>query len=262
MNSPGAIRGYFFAWVVPRNRGVAETESGLALQCEVATVTLWAYLNELPAHPVDKPKPPPGVIALMKAYFLLPGLLALGGCATTPPSNPENICAIFREKPEWHDAALNVQKKWGAPVPVPMAMMYQESSYKHDAVPPRYYFLGFIPWGRVSSAYGYAQVKDETWADYKKAAGGWTSSRDNFADALDFMGWYMKRTQQLNGVSMSDAYAQYLNYHEGWTGYRNRSYDRNAWLKTVSQKVQARANKFATQYKSCEKDLTRGGWFF
>ena len=189
-------------------------------------------------------------------------LLALAGCATAPPSNPDNICAIFREKPDWHDAALKVQKKWGAPVPIPMAMMYQESSFKQDAVPPRYYFLGLIPWGRVSSAYGYAQVKDETWDDYKKDAGGWGSSRDNFADAIDFMGWYMHKTQRLNGVAKSDAYGQYLNYHEGWTGYRNRSYDRKAWLKTVSQKVKARAERYTTQYKSCEQDLTRGGWFW
>lgn len=76
------------------------------------------------------------------------------------------------------------------------------------------------------------------------------------------MGWYMNKSQRLNGISKSDAYGQYLNYHEGWTGYRNRSYDRKAWLKTVSKKVQARADKFASQYKSCEKDLTRGGWFF
>ena len=55
------------------------------------------------------------------------------------------------------------------------------------------------------------------------------------------MGWYMHKTQRLNGVAKSDAYGQYLNYHEGWTGYRNRSYDRKAWLKTVSQKVKARA---------------------
>ncbi|MNX55335.1 hypothetical protein D3C86_860940 [compost metagenome] len=155
-----------------------------------------------------------------------------------------------------------MQKKWGAPVPVPMAMMYQESSFKQDAVPPRYYFLGIIPWGRVSSAYGYAQAKDETWADYKKDAGGWGSSRDDFADALDFMGWYMSKTQRINGISKWDAYGQYLNYHEGWTGYRNRSYDRKAWLKTVSQKVQARAEKFTAQYKSCEGDLTRGGWLW
>ena len=75
------------------------------------------------------------------------------------------------------------------------------------------------------------------------------------------MGWYMHKTQRLNGVAKSDAYGQYLNYHEGWTGYRNRSYDRKAWLKTVSQKVKARA-EHTTQYKSCEQDLTRGGWFW
>lgn len=106
-------------------------------------------------------------------------LLALAGCATKPPANPDNLCEIFREKPKWHEAALKMQQRWGAPVQVPMAMMYQESSFKHDALPPRYYFLGFIPWGRVSSAYGYAQAKDETWADYKREAGGWGASPAN-----------------------------------------------------------------------------------
>ena len=56
-------------------------------------------------------------------------------------------------------------------------------------------------WGRVSSAYGYAQAKDETWADYKREAGGWGASRDDFADALDFMGWYIQKSQRVNGVS-------------------------------------------------------------
>lgn len=196
----------------------------------------------------------------MKRLFLL-FLLFLAGCATTPPSDPENICAIFREKPEWHKASLEVQKKWGTPVHVPIAMMYQESSFQHDAKPPRYYFLGFIPWGRVSSAYGYAQAKDETWADYKREAGGWTSSRDNFSDALDFMGWFMSKSKRLNGVSLDDAYGQYLNYHEGWTGYRNRSYDQKAWLVQVSRKVQARSNNFSKQYQQCQNEFSRGGFF-
>ena len=46
---------------------------------------------------------------------------------------------------------------------VPLAMMYQESSFKHDAAPPMEYFLGFIPIGRASDAYGYAQAKTMTW---------------------------------------------------------------------------------------------------
>ncbi len=184
--------------------------------------------------------------------YALP-LLLLAGCASvSPPDNPENLCAIFHEKPDWYEAAIDARDKWGVPPQVPMAMMYQESSFRDDALPPRYYFLGFIPWGRVSSAYGYAQAKDETWADYKREAGGWLSSRDNFHDAMDFMGWYISKTQRLNGVSKWDAYGQYLNYHEGWSGYRRRSYDDKAWLKRVAQKVQARAERFSAQLKRCD----------
>ncbi len=71
-------------------------------------------------------------------------LLTVVGSATKPPANPNNLCELFREKPEWHEATLNMQKRWSAPVQVPMAMMYQEYSFKHDALPSRYYFLDFI----------------------------------------------------------------------------------------------------------------------
>ncbi len=182
-------------------------------------------------------------------------LLLAAGCTTVPPNNPENICEIFREKSGWHKAAVRTQNKWGVPPQVALSIVYQESSFRHDALPPRRYLLGFIPWGRVSSAYGYAQAKDETWADYKREAGGWLASRDNFSDALDFMGWYMNKAHRLNGTSKWDAYGQYLNYHEGWTGYRNRSYDRKPWLKNVATKVQGRAERFGAQYRSCKGSL-------
>ena len=112
-------------------------------------------------------------------------LMALTACSTRPPAQPENLCQIFREKPEWHEAALKMNKKWGTPVQVVMAMMYQESSFVHDAQPPMQYFL-FIPTGRASSAYGYAQVKDETWADYQRETGNGWSDRDDFADAVSY----------------------------------------------------------------------------
>ena len=84
-------------------------------------------------------------------------LMALTACSTRPPAQPENLCQIFREKPEWHEAALKMNEKWGTPVQVVMAMMYQESSFVHDAQPPMQYFL-FIPTGRASSAYGVSLI--------------------------------------------------------------------------------------------------------
>lgn len=178
--------------------------------------------------------------------------ILIGGCATAPPQNPENICNIFQEKPSWHKAAKKTQQKWNVPPQVAMSIIYQESSFRHDAIPPRRYILGFIPWGRVSSAYGYAQAKSDTWADYQEEAGSWFSSRSNFSDSMDFIGWYMDKAQKLNGTSKWDAYGQYLNYHEGWTGYRRRSYDKKAWLKQVANKVQARAERFGAQYQYCK----------
>jgi len=87
----------------------------------------------------------------------------LSGCATSPPQDTSNICEIFYEKEDWYDAAADARDKWGVPIHIPMAIMYQESSFRHDALPPKdYVFFGLIPWGRVSSAYGYSQAKTIT----------------------------------------------------------------------------------------------------
>lgn len=206
--------------------------------------------------------PPSGLPARLAASAALLSLLWLAGCASAPPRNPEDICAIFREKDEWYEAALDVQKKWGVPVQVPFAILFQESGFRYDAKPPRDYLLGFIPWGRVSSAYGYAQAKDETWDDYVSQNHRWFASRDDFDDAMDFMGWYIDKTQKLNGVSKWDAYGQYLNYHEGWGGYRAKSYNRKPWLIGVARKVQARADRFRQQYAGCKDELDSGFWPF
>ncbi len=185
--------------------------------------------------------------------FTLPLLLA--ACATPPPKNPDNICAIFKEHRDWYDAALDTKDKWGVPVHVPLAMMYQESSFKHDAAPPMEYFLGFIPIGRASDAYGYAQAKTMTWDDYIRETGNSWSSRSDFDDAMDFMGWFINKTYKINGVSKWDARAQYLNYHEGWGGYKRKTYRKKAWLMKVAKKVDARSKKFAQQYRGCKEDL-------
>lgn len=180
--------------------------------------------------------------------------LALTACATPPPRNPENICDIFIEHQSWYEASKDMNARWGTPIHLPMAMMYQESSFKHDAAPPMQYFW-FIPIGRASDAYGYAQAKEATWDDYQSESGNSWSGRDDFADAIDFMGWFTNKTNKLNGISKWDAYNQYLNYHEGWTGYKNKSYNRKAWLIKVARRVDMRSKVYAKQLKGCEQDL-------
>jgi hypothetical protein len=183
--------------------------------------------------------------------------LVLIGCATPPPQNPNNICDIFFEHRDWYFDAQDAQEKWGAPKQLLMSMMYQESSFRHDAAPPMEYFLGFIPTGRASSAYGYSQAKTLTWSDYKKKSGNSGADRDDFADAIDFMGWFVYNTHKINGVSKWDAYGQYLNYHEGWGGYRRGTYKKKAWLMKTAKKVKSRAGKFGTQLKTCEDELDK-----
>lgn len=192
------------------------------------------------------------------------GLLTLAGlltgCGTSPPRSPENLCDIFREKSDWYDAAQVTQKRWGVPIQVPFAIMYQESGYRYDAKTPRKYLLWVIPWGRVTTASGYAQAKDEVWSDYQKSTGRNWADREDFDDAIDFIGWYMDKTTTINGVYKYDAYNQYLNYHEGWGGYRNKTYASKALLLPTARKVQARSNMYAQQYAGCKEELNRGFW--
>lgn len=193
--------------------------------------------------------------------FYFATLLIMSGCASAPPSSPDNICDIFAEKDDWYDAAAEAREKWGVPIHVPMAMMYQESSFKHDAIPPRDYLLGFIPWGRVSSAYGYSQAKTMTWEDYQRETGNGWASRSDFEDAIDFMGWFIAKTHTINGVSKWDAYGQYLNYHEGWGGYQRKTYLKKPWLVRTSKIVKQRSLRYAAQLNQCEEDFQHG-WFW
>lgn len=197
---------------------------------------------------------------IKKSFLTLSFAAVLSGCATAPPKQPDNICKIFEEKEDWYYDARDAQDKWGSPKHVLMAMMYQESSFRHDAAPPMEYFLGFIPIGRASSAYGYSQAKTPTWQDYIRETGNSGADRDDFEDAIDFMAWFVNKTHKVNGISKWDAYAQYLNYHEGWGGYKRGTYRKKKWLMSVANKVKHRAGRYGAQLKKCEAELDKS-WF-
>lgn len=188
--------------------------------------------------------------------------LMLMGCATTPPSQQNNLCQIFREKPEWYEDAVAMEKQWGTPIQVAMAFVKQESSFRHDALPPKDYILGFIPFGRVSSAYGYAQAQDPAWEDFQNAThhGG---SRGDFADSLMFIGWYTRGTNRQLGVSMWDTYSQYLAYHEGRTGFKRKTYKNSPSLIRVARRVEKEAKNYGWQLKQCRQELEDNrSWLF
>jgi hypothetical protein len=65
------------------------------------------------------------------------------------------------------------------------------------------------------------------------------------------MGWYMRESEQKLGISLYDAEAQYLAYHEGRTGYANQSYLSKAWLIEVAASVAARSDKYRAELESC-----------
>ena len=185
-------------------------------------------------------------------------LLSLAGCASGPPRDINNICSIFDQKNKWYQAALESQKQWGTPIHVQMAIMWQESSFRDDAQPERSKIFGFIPWTRPSSAYGYPQAKDETWDWYKKKTGNRGADRDDFDDAIDFIGWYTNYSHRTLGISKWDAYRQYLAYHEGHGGYKQKTYRKKNWLQTVSRNVDNQSKRYAKQLKRCESSLDKG----
>ena len=187
-------------------------------------------------------------------------LLGLQGCASGPPSNPDDICSIFGEQRGWHQVALKAERKWGNPMYIPMAVMHQESRFRRKARPSRHYLLGFIPWRRPSSAYGYAQVINSTWREYIDATGEYWRVRHNFADATDFVHWYLGEAMRRNGIPATDAFSLYINYHEGMTGFARSSHLEKPWLHSVAAGVQAQAQRYAQQYASCRDTLPRGFW--
>ena len=183
---------------------------------------------------------------------------ALTACASLPNSATENLCSVFNAKRGWHKSAKAMQAKWNIPLHVPMAMMYHESKFRKKAKPPRRYLIGVIPWKRRSSAYGYAQAIDGTWASYKRDTLNKGASRTNFDDAIDFMGWYIDKSHRINGISKQDAYRQYLAYHEGWTGYKQRSYQQKQWLIQVASRVDELSDRYEAQYAGCKSNLNKG----
>jgi hypothetical protein len=174
-----------------------------------------------------------------------------GGGSGKAPRELDNACSILEQRPGYLSAFRATERRWGVPVAVQMATIYQESKFISDARTPLRYSLGVIPVGRQSSAFGYSQALDGTWDEYLRDGGRRSARRDDIRDATDFMGWYMTQTRDALGISLSDARNQYLAYHEGRTGYSRGSYNAKSWLLRVAAEVGERAVLYDAQLRGC-----------
>ncbi|WP_431297843.1 lytic transglycosylase [Tabrizicola sp. BL-A-41-H6] len=187
----------------------------------------------------------------LRASLLLLVLASCGGGNYSAPRQMDDACAIIRERPKYLRAMEATERRWGVPVHVLMATIYQESKFIGNARTPHTFALGIIPMGRQSTAYGYSQALNGTWEEYQDTEGGRGAKRDDIRDATDFMGWYMDGSTQKLGISKSDAESQYLAYHEGRTGFASQSHLGKPWLVEVAAKVGARSEMYRQQLQAC-----------
>ena len=192
--------------------------------------------------------------------LILLALLSLSGCMNGQPKNLVNACSIFEENRSWFKAAAASEKRWGVPISVSMAFIYQESAFRSRAKPPRSRILWVIPGPRPSNAYGFAQALDSTWEDYQRSTGNARAKRSSFSDAVDFVGWYNANSYRRNNIPLHDARDLYLAYHEGNTGFERRTYLDKPWLIDTAARVQANADRYQLQIDRCADELGKNWW--
>jgi len=152
---------------------------------------------------------------------------------------------MLDENPAWINVLKRNEQKWGVKPSVFLAIIYQESKFNAYARP-------LDKRGRrVSSAFGFPQALDGTWKHYRQDTGLYKARRDSFYDSVDFIGWYIKKTQHYNKIDRNDVYSIYLNYHDGWGGYKDKTYKRKRWLTDVAQKVARMEKTYAKDLRHC-----------
>ena len=188
-----------------------------------------------------------------KLLFIL--LFFLISACSSIPKNTTNVCAIFSERYLWYKHTKKVEKKWGTPIYIQLAIIKMESDFDWLAKPARQKIFKIIPFKRPSSSLGYSQAVKGTWEQYKKETNNKLATRVRFKDSVNFIGWYTDKTEKLLKISKKDAFRQYIAYHEGWGNYKN--YKKKQKVILLAKKVQKQAGKYRLQLKKCQKKLNR-----
>ena len=185
-------------------------------------------------------------------FFIL--LFIITSCSSIP-SNTRNTCNIFNERYLWYKHAKNSEKKWGAPIYIQMAFIKKESDFNWLAKPKRLKLFKIIPYKRPSTSFGYSQAVKGTWEQYKKETKNPLATRARFKDSVDFIGWYINKTEKILKIPKTDAYRQYIAYHEGWGNYKN--YKNNQKVIIFAKRVKEQSNLYRKQLLQCQNRLNK-----
>ena len=188
--------------------------------------------------------------AIVSSSMVLSGCSTIGGLlnpfddgGTPPPSQFANACKILDEREAWQEPVFEAAHKWGVSPGTILSFMRQESSFRHDARP-------LDGQGRPrSSALGYSQALDGTWRDYEQVNG--RGDRTDFADAADFIGWYLNVINRVVGVSRDNVRDLYLAYHDGPGGFQRGTWRSKGWLIDVAGRVESIALTYDEQLTGC-----------
>ena len=181
-------------------------------------------------------------------------LFILTSCSSIP-KNTSNSCSIFSERYLWYKHTKKTEKKWGTPIYIQLAIIKMESDFNWLAKPKRQKIFKVIPYKRPSSSFGYSQAVKGTWKQYKNETGNKLATRTRFKDSVDFIGWYTNKTEKILKIPKTDAFKQYIAYHEGWGNYKN--YKENIKVIGLAKKVKKQSDKYKNQLQKCKKTLNR-----
>ena len=134
------------------------------------------------------------MIPFKKIIFVLIFFI-LGACSSIP-NNTQNSCAIFEERYLWYKHSKASYEKWGAPIHLQLAFVKKESDFNWLAKPPRTKLFKVIAFKRPSSSFGYSQAVKGTWEQYKRETNNPLATRARFKDSVDFIGWYIHKTNK------------------------------------------------------------------
>ena len=177
------------------------------------------------------------------------------------PKNNQSACSIFSERYLWYKHAKNSSEKYGAPIYMILAFVNKESGFNRWAKPQRTKLFKIIPYKRPSSSLGYSQAVKKTWELYKTETNNPLALRTRFKDSAMFIGWYIKKTNQINKIPINDSYRQYLNYYLGWGNYSKKVYNKDKKAIILAEAVQKQSNIYKKQLKKCKKKLDRKKYF-